>query len=191
MRDRRWILAALLLVACGDDDSGRFFPPETDASTEQDVVTAADVVADDLGSSTDLGRPQDVVTATDRVAPPDLGPNRCPSGCATNFDCDPCRERPGDLYCCVSGLCVFTTGGMCSAQPEPGPINENGDAGDGAAPDTSSNPFDDVPEPGDDGGMMPPEDVPDATMDATMDAGAPADAAGDVPNDLARTDTAG
>lgn len=187
MRDRRWILGALLLAACADEDSGRFFPPESDASTEQDVA-AQDAVSDDLGAATDLGRPMDVVTSTDRGPSVDRGPavdrgaNRCPSGCATNGDCDPCREQPGDLYCCVSGLCVFTTGGMCSAQPEPGPINENGDAGgDGAAPDTSANPFDDASGPGDDGGMMMPEDATVPGMDAT----APADAPSDVANDLA------
>lgn len=191
MRDRRWILGVLLLAACGDDESGRFFPPESDASAEQDVTVTQDAVAEDLGGPTDLGRP-DVVTPADRGPSVDRGVNRCPSGCAANADCDPCRERAGDLYCCVSGLCVFTTGSMCSEQPEPGPINENGDAGgDGAAPDTSGNPFDDIPEPGDDGGMMMPADVPDGGMDASAPADAPADAASDVPNDLARADGAG
>lgn len=184
MWDRRWILGVVLLAACGDDESSRFFPPESDASTEQDVV-ATDIVTEDLVTPTDLGRP-DVVTPTDRGAPVDRGPNRCPSGCATHADCDPCREQPGDLYCCVSGLCVFTTGGMCSAQPEPGPINEDGpDASDGAAPDTSGNPFDDIPDPTEDGGMMMPADVPDGGMDASVPADAPADVINDLANDAA------
>lgn len=187
MRDGRWILAVCLLAACGDDNSGRFFPPDNDASTETDV-TVADVVATDI-VSTDLGARDavaDRVTVTDRGPAADR-PNACPSGCATQSDCVPCNELPSDLYCCVSGLCVFTTGGMCAAQPEPGPISEDGEAG---TPDGSGNPIGDVPDFGDDGGMkMPPEDAPSTPMDgaAPADATAPAD----VVNDLAGGDGAG
>lgn len=174
MRDRRGILLALLLPACADDENARFFPPEQDGAAEVDAV-AADATPDDLGAPTDLGRadvPRD--TPADRGPATDRGPNRCPSACAITADCLPCSERPGETFCCVSGLCILSAGMMCMEAPEPGPINENGgDGGDGAAPDSSGpDPFDDVTDPGEDGGMMmPQDDVPDASMDAAGDSG--------------------
>ncbi|MEZ4394201.1 MAG: hypothetical protein R3A48_24275 [Polyangiales bacterium] len=187
MHHRAWLAASLILVACSDD-SGRFFPPESDASAETDAtvddVTASDIVTQDLPA-------QDIVdVVVDRPAPVDRGVNRCPSGCATSGDCNPCAERAGEVYCCVSGLCVFSSETTCASPPDAGGVGDDGgaDGGDGAPADTSGNPFDDAG--GDDGGgMMPPEDVP--AGDADMDGGASGDAAADVGNDLATADAEG
>lgn len=185
---RRWLSVSVLLAAC-NDDAGRFFPPADDGASNVDA-TATDIVATDT-PATDIvaADARDAVTV-DRRAPVDLGPNNCPSGCASNSDCAPCASRSGELFCCVSGLCVFTSEPMCVATPDGGGVmpdaDAGGDGGDGAAPDTSGNPFDDVPDPGSDGGMPMPDDAATPPMDA-----APADAAGDVVNDLARADAAG
>lgn len=186
MGSRAWLGVTLLLVACSDD-SGRFFPGDdgaqaTDATTPEDVAT--DIVTTDLVT---VDVPRDV--PVDRPAPVDRGPNRCPSGCATNNDCAPCAERAGELFCCISGLCVFTSEPMCVASPDGGGVNPDGGGdgggGDGAADDASGNPFDDVAEP--DSGSTMPEDVPMAPEDAgVMDGGT----GSDVVNDLAG-DTAG
>lgn len=186
-------LFALVLAACSDD-TGRFFPPDGDNTqsdaTSDDVVSdivASDAVTSDI-VSTDV-RPSDVVT--DRGPAVDRGPNNCPSGCATSRDCAPCAERAGELFCCVSGLCVFTSETMCLAAPDGG--GGGSDAGDGGAddasmPDVSGNPFDDAGS-GDDGGMMPPEDVPASDPDAGMDGGASdGGSPSDVFNDLSASD---
>lgn len=187
MGSRAWLGVTLLLVACSDDSGGRFFPGEDGAQATDATVT--DVVSTDIVStdivSTDV--PRDV--PVDRGAPVDRGPNRCPSGCATNTDCAPCAERAGELFCCISGLCVFTSEPMCVATPDGGGGGPDGggDGGgnDGAAQDASGNPFDDTPEP--DSGSMTPEDVPSPPADlGPMDGGT----GRDVVNDLAG-DTAG
>ncbi|MFO0624380.1 MAG: hypothetical protein U0325_02085 [Polyangiales bacterium] len=190
MGSRAWLGVTLLLVACSDD-SGRFFPPADDAAQTTDATTTDVVATDIVGTdivSTDA--PRDV--PVDRPAPVDRGPNNCPSGCATNNDCAPCAERSGELFCCVSGLCVFTSEPMCVATPDGGGVNPDGGGdggGDGGAQD-ASNPFDDVAEP--DSGSMMPEDVPATPTDnGAMDGGATdGGARGDVVNDLAG-DTAG
>lgn len=187
MGSRAWLGVTLLLVACSDDSGGRFFPGEDGAQATDATVTdvvSTDVVSTDIVS---VDVPRDV--PVDRGAPVDRGPNRCPSGCATNSDCAPCAERAGELFCCISGLCVFTSEPMCVATPDGGGVSPDGggDGGgnDGAAQDASGNPFDDVAEP--DSGSMPAEDVPATPADlGPMDGGT----GSDVVNDLA-SDTAG
>lgn len=188
MGSRAWLGVTLLLVACSDD-SGRFFPGDSGAQVADATVSDAvstDIVSADIVS---VDVPADRSTPVDRGAPVDRGPNDCPSGCATNTDCAPCAERAGELFCCISGLCVFTSEPMCVATPDGGGVSPDGggDGGgnDGAANDSSSNPFDDVAEP--DSGAMMPEDVPMTPADlGVMDGGV----VGDVVNDLAG-DTAG
>lgn len=186
MSARGWLLVPLSLVACGEE-SGRFFPPDDDGASQTDATLDA-LSPSDLGSQ-DLVSQDRAEAATDRGSPVDRGVNRCPSGCASSRDCLPCAERAGELYCCVSGLCVFSSEPTCAAKPDGGGGGPDGsDGGDGAAPDTSSNPFDDVGDPGD-GGAMPPEDVTET--DGGIDGGGATDAASDAVNDLARADAGG
>jgi hypothetical protein len=187
MGSRAWLGVTLLLVACSDDSGGRFFPGEDGAQSTDATVTDAvstDIVSTDIVSA-DV--PADRGAPVDRSVPVDRGPNRCPSGCATNSDCAPCAERAGELFCCISGLCVFTSEPMCVATPDGGGVNPDGggDGGnDGAANDTSGNPFDDTPEP--DSGSMMPEDVPSPPADlGVMDGGARSDVVNDLAGDTA------
>jgi len=65
-----------------------------------------------------------------RCAPP---AGMCSSSCCAESDCAPC-PTPGDPgnYCCISGLCLDTTGAC-------GPVGgaDSGPTGGDASPDTS------------------------------------------------------
>lgn len=181
-----------LLGACGDDTSNAF-PPESDASTTEDVPTF-DVPQMDTGAvdtgTVDRGSPTDT-QRVDRGPTPDRGGGDCPASCTTSAECDPCRtaDTPDTVqYCCISGLCVSMTGACNVPGDVPSADSMGSDASEGGSP------FDDVPDPDDapeeDTGTPPPVDAgsetgtgaetgADGGSDAGMDATAAAmDAAG-------------
>lgn len=168
LRRARTLVAWALLscAACASTVNPSFVEPVDAPDDEPTVVDGTAVL--DATAPIDAPAPRDAPAPLDAPAPfdappvdqpapgdtsppdaPDVVVGMCPSSCASNAQCLPCRTPtdPGE-YCCISGLCLYTTG-MCAALPTDG----------GLAPDAfTEGPLDAMP-PSTPDAMTPSADV--------------------------------